>query len=74
MSLKRPPPKPQADALKAACAVCGAECIDMRVNNAALCDFHFDGWLAFPQNTAAGGHVAMEEFVADAKAKARGAA
>ncbi len=68
------PKKPEAAPVQARCAVCGADCIDMQVNHATLCDAHFDGWLQWPRNPLEGGLVAMAAFVSDAKAKARGAA
>lgn len=69
MSLKRPPRKAvEVDQDQAACNVCGAPCIDMRINQATLCDVHFDAWLKLPRNRDVGGQVAMAAFIADAKA------
>lgn len=50
------------------CAVCVALCCDLHVNNATLCDAHFDAWLATPRDLSEGGPSAMGRFVAMAKA------
>ncbi len=70
MSLKKPLPEPIAiPPPMGTCAVCGAECVDMRINQVTLCDEHFHEWLKLPRNRDVGGQVAMAAYIADAKGK-----
>ncbi len=36
------------DPRPAKCSVCGAPCVALAINNAFMCDRHFDAWLKHP--------------------------
>jgi len=53
-------PKPEK------CALCSVPCCGMRINQAFLCDSHFDAWLAYPRDERGCGQR-MADFMREEK-------